>query len=180
MLRVPLVPAQTLTNNVHAHQPIPLFNQRPNEMTGLSDVRNTNTNNGFVKKLPMFREPSNTTLANHHPAPTVGSSHMLLQSRTSESSLAASVALVQQNSSQKQSAFDIPNSGHETMPPHQANGGIHNSDVSHQFHANHNECRSKYDRLLEAHRKLQRTNGALEGIPLIYSKKFSHYCIIFL
>ena len=109
MLRVPLVPSQSLSNNVHTNQQMSLFNQRPNEVTDLSsDVRTSNTN-GFVKKVPTFRDPTTTTLATHHPAITsVGSSssHILLQSRASESSLAASVALVQQNSSQKQSAFD--------------------------------------------------------------------------
>ena len=165
MLRVPLVPSQSLSNNVHTNQQMSLFNQRPNEVTDLSsDVRTSNTN-GFVKKVPTFRDPTTTTLATHHPAITsVGSSssHILLQSRASESSLAASVALVQQNSSQKQSAFEIPISTHGVVPLHQINGGIHAPNMT-QLHASHNECRAKYDRLLEAHRKLQRTNGALEG-----------------
>jgi hypothetical protein len=164
MLRTPLVPSQSLSNNVHSYQQIPLFNQRPNEVTDLSSDDGTSNNNGFVKKVPTFRDPSNTTLVTHHPtSSSMGSSgHSLLQSRASESSLAASVALVQQNSSQKQSAFDIPISSHRILSPRQINGGIHASNMS-QIHAGHNECRAKYDRLLEAHRKLQRTNGALEG-----------------
>ena len=85
-----------------------------------------------------------------------------VQSLTSEASLAASVALVQQNSLQKY-AFEPPSSSYESLPPHQVNGGSHISEAS-QHYVNHSECRSKYDRLLEAHRKLQRTNGALEGI----------------
>ena len=163
MLRLPLVPTQTPANNLHSHPQMPLYNQRPNEMTGSSDIR-TNTN-GFVKSIPMHRE-STATLGNHHPP---GSSHILLQSRFSEPTLAASVALVQQTSSHKQPVFSVSDSSHETMSPHQLNGGGHVPDVS-QLDISHSECRSKYDRLLEAHRKLQRTNGALEGNNIQCSK----------
>ena len=161
MLRAPLIPPQSLSNNVHSHQQMSLFNQRPNEVTDMSsDITNLNTN-GFVKKAPIFRDPSNTSLASHHPTTSVGPGHILLQTRASDSSLAASVALVQQNSIQT-SAFETPSSTYQNMPPHQVNGGNHTSEAT-QLYVNHTECRSKYDRLSEAHRKLQRTNGALEG-----------------
>ena len=166
MLRSPLVQPQTLTNNGNSYQQVPIFNERPNELSELSDIR-TSTN-GFIKKSSLFREPL-TSLGNNHPT-VIGSSQAVLQSRVSEPSLAASVALVQENSSQKQSAFDITHPSNETALPRHANGGIHTTDVS-QLHIGHSECRSKYDRLLEAHRKLQRTNGALEG-----RDKLCYYC----
>ena len=164
MLRMPLVQSQSLTNNGHTYQSIPLFNQRSNEGTGLSDARAIN-GNGVIKKG--VREPTNNVPLPNLPSSTSGFelNQISIQSRPSESSLAASVALVQQNSLIK-SAFEPPSSSHENVPPHQVNGGNHMSEAS-QHYVNHSECRSKYDRLLEAHRKLQRTNGALEGIKII-------------
>ena len=153
MLRMPLAQPQSLTNNGHTYQQIPLFNHRSNEGTGLLDTRTMN-NNGVTKKI--VQEPSNDNLSNH---PSSNSGFEL--NRTSDSSLAASVTLVQQNSSQK-SAFETPSSTQQSVIPNHLNGSSHNSEVS-QLYINHGECRSKYDRLLEAHRKLQRTNGALEG-----------------
>ena len=163
MLRTPLAQPQSLTNNGHTYQQIPLFNHRSNEGNGLLDTRTMN-NNGVTKKLGP--EPPNDTLANH---PSSSSGFEL--NRTSDSSLAASVTLVQQNSSQR-SAFETPSSNQQTVIPNHVNGSSHNSEVS-QLYINHGECRSKYDRLLEAHRKLQRTNGALEGRLLqdYYSNK---------
>ena len=153
MLRMPLVQPPSLTNNGHTYQQIPLLNHRSNEGTGLLESRTTN-NNGIAKKLA--HEPSKDVLSN---LPTSSSEFQL--NRTSEASLAASVALVQQNSSQK-SAFETPSSLQQTLISNHVNGSNHISEAS-QLYINHGECRSKYERLLEAHRKLQRTNGALEG-----------------
>ena len=153
MLRMPLAQPQSLTNNGHTYQQIPLFNPRSNEGTGLLDTRTMN-NNGVTKKI--VPESSNNDLSNHAP-----SNSGLELTRASDSPLAASVTLVQQNSSQK-SAFEAPSSNQQSVIPNHVNGSSHNSELS-QLYVNHGECRSKYDRLLEAHRKLQRTNGALEG-----------------
>ena len=152
---MPLVQPQSLTNNGHTYQQIPLFNNhRSNEGTGLSDVRPISSN-GVVKKP--VQEPHRDALSNLN-----SSTSAFELNRASESSLAASVALVQQNSIQT-SAFETPSSSYQNIPPHQVNGGNHTSEAT-QLYVNHTECRSKYDRLLEAHRKLQRTNGALEGM----------------
>ena len=163
MLRMPLAQPPSLTNNGHTYQQIPLFNHRSNEGTALLDTRTMN-NNGVTKNI--VPESSSDNLSNHS-----SSKSGLELNRTSDSSLTASVTLVQQNSSQK-SAFETPSSSQQTIIPNHLNGTSHNSEVS-QLYINHGECRSKYDRLLEAHRKLQRTNGALEGRVLqdYYSNK---------
>ena len=160
MLRRPLAQTETPSNNLNSHHLIPFLHHRPNETTGYSDMR-TNTN-GLYKRIPMVCE-SSTNLPSHQHTPGMGTDHVLMQSRSSEPTLAASVALAHQTSSQNQFQYGPSNSSQDTMFLAQVNGGgSQDSDASHAS-INHNDCRARYDRLLEAHRKLQRTNGALEG-----------------
>ena len=161
MLRVPVAPTQTSANDLQCYQQALIANQRPNEIIGASD--NGISRNGFIGKMPLVRDPM---LSLSSLPPGVGSGHMLLQSRSSEPTLAASIAEVQQTSSHNQPVLSLPNHPHSTASTHQMNGGGLEHDMSH-LNISHNECRAKYDRLLDAHRKLQRTNGALEGNKIL-------------
>ena len=161
MLRVPLAPTQTSTNDLQCYQQPLIANQRPNEVIGTSG--NGISRNGFIGKMPLVRDPM---LSLSSLPPGIGSGHMLLQTRASDPTLASSIAEVQQTSSHNQPVLSLPNHPHSTAPTHQMNGGGLEHDMSH-LNISHNECRAKYDRLLDAHRKLQRTNGALEGNKIL-------------
>ena len=145
--------------------------------------------NGFVQKTPAAIYPHGIGDPTHQGLnnlpPRLSSGHFILQSRVSEPTLNATLA--QTAVPTHQADPSLTNFGHQ--PPaiigttavglHHENGmgQISQSISPLGIIAHHNEWKAKYDRLLEAHRKLQRTNGALEGTHiLLYLSKQHLLC----